>query len=167
MANFEFGQLVPGYSVRVINEREVRGAAGILFLVGFAGLMTAILTQDQQPIRGFALLFLIDMHLRLFVSPNFSPTLRIARVIVRNQKPEWVGASQKRYAWGLGLGMALLGCFGMGLLGAPMLLVLVLCSLCQAFLFLEAAFGICVGCKLQRLFGKTEPQYCPGGTCER
>lgn len=33
-------------------------------------------------------------------------------------------------------------------------------------LFLETAFGICVGCSLQSKLSKAAPQHCPGGTCE-
>ena len=32
---FHFGEQVEGYSVRVINEREARAAAGLMFLLGF------------------------------------------------------------------------------------------------------------------------------------
>ena len=30
-----FGEIVEGYEVRVLNEREARAAAGILFIFGF------------------------------------------------------------------------------------------------------------------------------------
>lgn len=162
-----FGLEVSGYNVPVFNEREVRGAAGILFAAGFAGLMIALTTGQQRPLQAFALMFMADMFIRLFLSPRLSPTLAIARLFVRKQRPEFVGAAQKKYAWGLGLGIALVSCMSLGLLGAPIAIVLAMCSVCLAFLFLEAAFGICIGCKLQRVFGRTEPQYCPGGTCER
>jgi len=45
------------------------------------------------------------------------------------------------------------------------LVTLVLCGLCLTMLFLKAAFGICVGCALQRALTKTSPQYCPGDAC--
>jgi hypothetical protein len=35
----QFGEDVPGYSIRVLNEREIRAAAGILFLATFISLM--------------------------------------------------------------------------------------------------------------------------------
>ncbi|MEY3537887.1 MAG: hypothetical protein RL645_701 [Actinomycetota bacterium] len=162
-----FGLKVSGYSVPVFNEREVRGAAGILFAAGLAAFMVAATTGQQRPLQAFAMAFMLDMSVRLFISPRYSPTLAIARLVVRKHKPEYVGAQQKKYAWGLGLGMAMISCFSLGLFGAPLALVLVMCSVCLVFLFLEAAFGICVGCHLQRLFSKVEPQYCPGGVCER
>jgi hypothetical protein len=33
------------------------------------------------------------------------------------------------------------------------------------FLFFEAAFGICLGCKIYALFFKDKVQYCPGEVC--
>lgn len=37
----QFGEDHPDYSVRVLNEREVRGAAGIMFLFAMISFMTA------------------------------------------------------------------------------------------------------------------------------
>lgn len=53
----------------------------------------------------------------------------------------------------------------MGVLGAPLWVTLALCALCLGMLFAETAFGICVGCALQRAFGTTPPQHCPGSVC--
>jgi hypothetical protein len=40
------------------------------------------------------------------------------------------------------------------------------CSLCLLLLFFEAAFGICLGCKIYNGFNKDKAQLCPGGACE-
>ncbi len=85
---------------------------------------------------------------------------------VRGQRPEWVGAPQKVFAWWLGFALALISCASMGLFAAPLWLTLALCSVCLVLLFLETAFGICVGCALQARFSKDAPMYCPGGSCE-
>lgn len=37
---------------------------------------------------------------------------------------------------------------------------------CLIFLFFEAAFGICIGCKVYPLFNKDRVQHCPGEVCE-
>ena len=161
----EFGEIVTGYDIPVFNEREVRASAGILFLIGFTGYVIAWTTGFVIPLRGFAVLFLFDMLIRLFISPRFSPTLALGRVIVYRQRPEFVGAPQKRFAWSLGLGIALTSCFTMGWLAAPLWVVLILCGICMSVLFLETAFGICVGCELQKRFSRTAPQYCPGDSC--
>lgn len=160
------GRWVPGYQIPVINEREVRAAAGILLLIG--GVLSALAWAQgsQQLLQPFGMIFMIDMLIRLIAGDRWSPSLALGRLIVRRQQPEWVGAKQKVYAWWLGFGLAFLSCMMMGFFGAPLAVVLSLCSVCLLFLWLEASFGICVGCQLQRLFDKEPPMYCPGGTCE-
>lgn len=160
------GKWVPGYSVPVINERAVRAAAGILFLLGAIAWGTAFATGSVQWLKPFGMFFVFDMALRVGFGDRWSPTMILGRLAVMGQKPEWVGASQKAYAWWLGLGMATAFCASTGFLNAPLGVILSLCGLCLTLLFLETAFGICVGCKLQALFSKTEPMYCPGGVCE-
>lgn len=161
----EFGEIVSDYDIPVFNEREVRASAGILFLLGFTGYVIAWTTGFVVPLRGFAALFLFDMIIRLFISPRFSPTMALGRLFVYHQRPEFVGAPQKRFAWGLGLGIALTSCFSMGWLAAPLWVVLSLCGFCMSVLFLETAFGICVGCEFQKRFTRTPRRYCPGDSC--
>lgn len=160
------GTLVPGYEIAVINERAVRAAAGILFLLGGIAFAWAVAEQSMQPLQPFGMLFMFDMMLRVVAGDKWSPTLALGRLIVRRQKPEWVGASQKEFAWWLGFGLAAVSCATMGLFAAPLWVTLTLCGSCLTLLFLETAFGICVGCALQARFGKKPPMYCPGGTCE-
>lgn len=159
------GDIVPGYGTPVINERAVRASAGILFLLGVIAFTAAVATGSLRPLQPFGMLFLLDMLVRLTVGDRWSPTLALGRLIVRRQAPEWVGAPQKRYAWGLGFGLALISCASFGLLTFPLWVSLVLCGSCLSMLFVETAFGICAGCTLQRMFAKTAPRYCPAGTC--
>lgn len=162
---WQFGETIPGYSIPVFNEREVRASAGILFLLGGLGYATVLFTGDIRPLQGFAMLFLIDMYVRVFVSPRLAPTLALGRLVVRWQRPEWVGAPQKRLAWSIGMGMALVSCASLGLLGLPIVFALSMCGLCLGILFLETAFGICLGCELYKLFARSKPLYCPGDSC--
>lgn len=159
------GRYLPGYAVPVVNERAVRAAAGLLFLAGAISWGLAAHTGSQQPLQPFGMFFLIDMLLRVLVGDRWSPTLALGRLIVSCQRPEWVGAPQKAFAWWLGFGLALVSCAGMGLLQAPLWLTLSLCGLCLSLLFIETAFGICVGCALQSAFGRRAPQHCPGDSC--
>lgn len=149
----------------LVNEREVRGAAGLLFLFGFYGFMVAYTTGYIQPLRAFGMFFLIDMFIRLFIGSKWSPTILLASLFVFRQKPEMVGLAQKQFAWGLGLFLAFISCFAMGWLALPFDVVGWLCALCLTLLFLEAAFGMCVGCWLFRLIRRQEPENCPGGAC--
>ncbi|WP_168187171.1 DUF4395 domain-containing protein [Salinibacterium sp. UTAS2018] len=159
------GSLVEGYDIPVVNERAVRVAAGILFSAGAISITLAVIQHSAVPLRPFGVFFMMDMLIRVTVGDRWSPTLALGRLIVRRQPPSWVGAPQKEFAWWLGYGLALLSCAGMGVLGAPLEATLALCGLCLSMLFLEAAFGICVGCALQRVLTKTPPQYCPGDSC--
>jgi hypothetical protein len=42
----------------------------------------------------------------------------------------------------------------------------IICLVCLVFLFFEAAFGICLGCKFYRLVYRKPPELCPGEVCE-
>jgi hypothetical protein len=162
----DFGETVEGIDIPVFNERAVRASAGILFLLGFSAVSYAFYTGDYQPVRGFGFLFMIDMGIRIGVNHRFAPTMALGALIVRRQRPEWVGAAQKKLAWSLGFGMAFVACLGMGFFGVQNEYMLVFCSFCLVLMFLESAFGICVGCELYRVFSKTPPQLCPGDVCD-
>lgn len=160
-----FGYLTDQHNHPVFNERAVRASAGLLFVFGFAGWMTALLTSDFSLLRAFGAYFMLEMFLRLFAGARFTPTLVIADFLVRKQRPEWVDAAPKQTAWYLGFGLVLLACLMMGWLGLRNELVLALCAFCMAFLFAEAAVGFCVGCWLHIRFAKSKPQHCSGDVC--
>jgi hypothetical protein len=162
----QFGEKVPGYDIPVLNEREIRAAAGIMFLVIYTALMLIIFKGDFRMVKYVIALFLIDFSIRVFINPKFSPSLIIGRLIVSNQVPEYVGAQQKKFAWIIGV-----------ILSASMFVLLIvlnatgpftglICFLCLVFLFFESAFGICLACKVYRLVYGEKAQYCPGEVCE-
>ena len=161
-----FGERVSDYDFLVFNEREVRASAGILFAFGMIGFMTALNTGDFRVGQAFAVFFLVDMMIRLVASPHYSPTMALGRIAVYWQRPEWVSAAPKKFAWGLGFALALATCFAFGTLQAPLAVVMTMCGTCLVFLFAEAAFGICVGCLIQQTFSKTKPELCPGDSCD-
>ena len=160
-----FGVLTPEHDFPVFNERAIRASAGLLFVFGFAGWMTAALTGDFSLLRAFGAYFMLEMFLRLFVGQRYTPTLILADFLVRNQRPEWVDAKPKQTAWYLGFGMVLTACFMMGWLGLRDELVLGLCAACMTFLFAEAAVGFCAGCWLHLKFAKEKPRLCSGDVC--
>jgi hypothetical protein len=43
---------------------------------------------------------------------------------------------------------------------------LIVCATCLTLMFFEAAFGICLGCKIYNALSPEKAQHCPGGTCE-
>ena len=102
----QFGENVEGYNIPVLNEREIRASAGIYFLVLFASIMLVHFEGNFLILKYFVTIFLTDFIIRIFVSPKFSPSLILGRLIVSRQVPEYVGAPQKKFAWKIGLGLA-------------------------------------------------------------
>src|SRR5580704_7958723 len=98
-----FGERVPGYDIPVLNEREIRAAAGILFLIIFISLMIILFKNDFLLAKYSITFFLTDFVIRVFINPKYSPSLIVGRLIVRNQTPEYVGAKQKKFAWIIGV----------------------------------------------------------------
>ena len=160
-----FGEQVDGYPVRVVNERAVRAAAGLLFFPAVLSFMHSFLLGNFQYTRLFIIVFLIDMASRQ-LNPRWAPSMIVGGWIVRHQAPEWVGAPQKRFAWGLGLllGLAMLYLMVFNRYMVP--LNMLICGSCLLLMFFETAFGICLGCKLYNLFHHEQAQLCPGGVCE-
>jgi len=162
---WEYGEKVPGYDVTVINEREARAAAGILATLGMIVIFVGIGYNHIIVARVYLAFLFIDFTARV-ISPSYSPSLLLGKFIVRNQKPEYVGGLQKRFAWTLGW-----------LVSFPMLYWFVLnwditfykvmiCVLCLTLMTLESAFSICVGCMIYKALIDKDPQHCPGGVCE-
>lgn len=162
----QFGENVEGYNFRVLNEREIRAAAGILFLATFLSLMFILFKNNFLPIKYVLTVFLTDFIIRVFINPRFSPTLIIGRLIVHNQTPEYVGAQQKKFAWIIGIVLSATMFILMVIVNSYSPLTGVICLICLAFLFFESAFGICLGCKFYPLFFKEKPQRCPGEVCD-
>lgn len=162
----KFGEDVEGYNIPVLNEREIRAAAGILFLMMFLTILIVIFKQNFVPLKYAVVFFLTDIAIRVFISPRFSPSLIIGRLIVRNQTPEYVGAAQKKFAWIIGVVLALTMFIHLIVMNAHSPITGIICLICLIFLFFESAFGICIGCKFYSMFYKEKAQYCPGEVCD-
>jgi Domain of unknown function (DUF4395) len=164
--NIGFGEKVPGYQILVMNEREIRAAAGLMFLATFISLMLIIFEGNFVPIKYVISIFLIDFSIRLFINPKFSPVLILGRFFVSNQNPEYVGAIQKKFAWYIGLILSATMFVLMVLMNTYSIITGIVCLICLILMFFETAFGICIGCKLYKIFKKEEAQYCPGEVCD-
>jgi len=162
----KFGEDVEGYNIPVLNEREIRAAAGILFLATFLSLMFILFKQNFVPIKYVITFFLMDFIIRVYINPKFAPTLIFARLIVRNQTPEYVGAPQKKFAWIIGVVLSATMFIFFIIVNAFSPITGIICLICLIFLFFESVFGICLGCKFYPLFFKDKVQYCPGEVCE-
>jgi hypothetical protein len=163
---FGFGEKMDEYEVAVLNEREVRASAGILFFLAMIAFMNAWLAGDFRLTKIFVIAFLIDFTIRIFVNPKYSPSMVVGRFAVRNQAPEYVGAPQKRFAWAIGFALALAMLFLVVINNVIGPVNLIICSTCLVLLFFESAFGICIGCRIYNIFFREQAKLCPGGTCE-
>lgn len=152
---FQYGTVIPNLQIHgqpapypVLNERAIRAGAGIMFAVGFFAFFQAFYMREFLFIQIFVAVFFFDFLMKVVVGTRFSPISQLANTIVRTQEPEYVGAIQKRFAWSIGLflsGVMMVLLFGFGIQGWPNLLI---CGVCLVFMFMESAFGICVGCKI-------------------
>lgn len=162
----QFGENVKGYTIPVLNEREIRAAAGMMFLATFISLMLILFKGNFMPIKYVLIIFLTDFSIRIFISPKFSPILVIGRIIVSNQNPEYVGAKQKKFAWYIGLVLSATMFVLMVIINSFSYITGIVCLICLVLMFFETAFGICLGCKIYTIFNKDKAQYCPGEVCD-
>jgi hypothetical protein len=162
---FKYGEKVDGYDVRVINEREARAAAGILFVFGILSLTNAVMLYHIVVTRFFISFFTLDFLMRV-INPSYSPSMMLGRFFVQNQTPEYVGAAQKRFAWMIGLALAIPMCYLLVLNTQPNPLKPIICSICLLLLIFESAFSICLGCKIYNLIMPEKASHCPGGVCD-
>lgn len=162
----QFGENVKGYSIPVLNEREIRAAAGILFLFIFMALILILFNNNFVFAKYSITLFLTDFVIRVFINPKYSPSLIIGRLIVKNQVPEYVGAKQKKFAWIIGVFLSGTMFIFMVLVNSYSPITGIICLMCLVFLFFESAFGICLACKVYKMVYGEKAQYCPGEVCD-
>ena len=164
--HFYFGEVVDGYVVRVLNEREARAGAGLLFVFAILSFLYAYRTMDFRYTSIFITFFMVDFFIRVLVNPKYAPSLIVGRFFVARQKPEYVGAAQKRFAWSIGLVLSIIMFWLVVVVEMMTPIKIYICTACLILLFSETAFGICIGCVLYNLIRKTPPTLCPGGVCE-
>jgi hypothetical protein len=162
---WDYGEKVPGYDITVINEREARAAAGILGILGTIIIFVGIGFNHIMAARIYLSFLWIDFTLRM-ISPKYVPSLLLGKFIVQNQKPEYVGGLQKRFAWTIGWLISLPMVWWFVIHWDITFFKVLICVLCASLMFLESAFSICVGCIIYKAITRKSAQYCPGGVCE-
>lgn len=176
MSIFSFGEYTEGKSFKVLNERVVRGSSGIMLLIGFIAFIYGFIVQEYIVLPYLSGFLAFSFLVAVFINPKFSPTVFISWVFVRKQSSLPIGAIQKKFAWSLGLilttSIFILSLFLLSDVSyfEP---VCMLCLICLLFLFLETAFGICVGCQLYHLSVRVglvsppkEKPNCMGDSCD-
>jgi hypothetical protein len=156
----------------VVNERAVRATAGIVMALAAIAIAIAYFDQNYAPVRIISVVVAADLALRQVAGLTpLSPIGTLGTFLVRNQRPEWVGVTQKRFAWALAFGMALLiailtnaGVHGLGvqLIGFALI----------GLLWLESVVGFCAGCFIYARLIKADLVHpedapaCGGNSCE-
>ncbi|MBF0219528.1 MAG: DUF4395 domain-containing protein [Gammaproteobacteria bacterium] len=161
----QFGATVSGYDLPVLNEREVRAGAGILFFISVVVFAGAWYDDLMLPAQMMIIAFFIDFLIRV-IAPHYAPSLILGRFAVQQQQPEYVAAAPKRFAWGIGLALALFMVVTLIFLKQMSGLNFAVCAICIVLLFMESAFGICLGCVVYHRLLKQPLKLCPGGYCE-
>ncbi len=162
---FQYGNEVFGYEERVLNEREARAAAGILFGLGIITVMNSVILGHGILSRVYLAFFVFDFFLRI-TFPNYSPSLLLGRFFVRNQRPEYVSANQKRFAWLIGFILSVPMFYYLSWHWEPGLYKVLVCIACLILLFLESVFSFCLGCWVYKNLLQRKTENCPGGACE-
>jgi hypothetical protein len=176
MSVISFGEYIEGRNFKVLDERSMRASAGIMFLFGLVASINGFMLQNFAVIPYLAGFLVVNFVIGIFVNPRFTPTVIIASLFIRKQSPLPIGAIQKKFAWSLGLVLSS-SIFILSILtlkdASYFEPVCFLCITCLILLYLETAFGICVGCKIYFLAVKikllpkpTEKPNCMGDACE-
>ena len=156
----------------VLNERAIRATAWIMFAVWFFTMLYTFFTRDYSLLQIVVTTFFLDFLVKVLWGPKYSPFSFLGKTLVSKQKPEYVWAIQKRFAWSLWVLMSwsvlLISIF----FEIRWILPLSLCATCLTFMWLETSAGICVGCKIYYFLidkkiikAPTIRPACPGGSC--
>ena len=140
-----------------INEKAARVVAGVVAVTGLVALVTGAHWLFVPLAYGF--------WARVLTGPTLSPLGRLASQVVAPKlgTPKYVAGPPKRFAQGMGAAMTTAGVVAW-LAGAETVAVVLLVMLVTAAT-LEAAFALCLGCKVFALLMRigVVPQH----VCER
>jgi hypothetical protein len=134
----------------VVNENEVRAAAGLTMVAGAVAFSYAYFDKQYAPLQITATLFFAEFLIRVTAGLRYSPFGVLARATTTRRRPDWVSARPKRFAWSLGLSMAL----AMTVItnsGIRGYLPRSMCLICLTLMWMESALGLCLGCKIHGL----------------
>ncbi|WP_299522213.1 DUF4395 domain-containing protein [uncultured Lutibacter sp.] len=176
MSILSFGDYIEGRKYKVLDERQLRASAGIMLLLGIIASINGFILNKYTVIPYISGFLLLNFLIGIFINPKYAPTMLLAKLIVYKQSPLPIGAIQKKFAWSLGLVLStVIFSLSLFLINDATFFdpVCLLCLICLVLLYLEAAFGICVGCKLYDLAinlnllkNPTEKPNCMGDSCE-
>jgi hypothetical protein len=155
----------------LVDEHEVRIAAGLTLALGAYAFCTAHFQQDYLPLQVVSTFCVFEFSMRVALGLRFSPVGQLARLLRFGREADLVSSGPKRFAWTLGLAMAsaMMVITNSGIRGW---LPRTLCLVCLILMWLESACGVCLGCEIHRQLVKRglatrDPDLvCAGGVCE-
>ncbi|MDD3145165.1 MAG: DUF4395 domain-containing protein [Candidatus Gracilibacteria bacterium] len=179
MFKLKIGEIIPDLKINgvpapypVLDENAVRAGAGLMFILGMIAFVYSLTTHSPLLANIIVPILTLDLFIKVFIGPKYSPFLIMGNYLVKNKNPEWVGAKQKQFAWIIGLIIAIIVLGFLLLLGkcGPAML---LCLICLIFMWSESVLGICIGCNIYIFLRNKgyfiEEKYapvCAGGACE-
>lgn len=176
MSFISFGEYIEGRNYKVLDERIVRGSAGVMLLLAIYASINGFIFKNYIVVPYISGFLALNFLIAIFINPKFSPTVIASWLLVRNQSPLPIGAIQKKFAWSLGLILSsTIFILSLQLLSDSSYFdsVCLLCIACIILLYLESVFGICVGCKIYHLSirlkilkAPKEKPNCMGDSCD-
>ena len=155
-----------------VNEHQARAAAGITMALGAVAFVYANFEKLFWPIRTVSAFFFVDFLVRVTAGLERSPSGFVAGWMARRRAPQWVSVKPKRFAWTMGLAMALAMTVitNSGIHGP---LPRTICLICLALMWMEAVLGLCLGCEIYGVMvrrGWRAPddafEICANGACD-
>jgi hypothetical protein len=173
-----FGVFIEGKKFRVVDERVMRLNALFILLLAATAFINGFELKNYAALPFIIGVIWLNFIIGIFINLDYSITVAMAKLILGKEIKKPIGAIQKKFAWSLGLVLSSIILVLSSMLPYyPGLFntVCVLCLICIAIIFLEAAFKICLGCELYFLAIKLkflkEPKpderpNCMGDSCE-
>lgn len=109
----DIGNIIPNLEIEwekikywVLNERAIRASAWVMFLIWILTFFYVFTTKNFLGLYPTLIAFWLQFFITVFFGTKYAPFSIIGRNLVKKQKPEYVWAIQKRFAWFLWLIMA-------------------------------------------------------------
>ncbi|NQT92780.1 MAG: DUF4395 family protein, partial [Lentisphaerae bacterium] len=85
MSMVSFGEFSPERGYKVLDERVMRGSAGIMLLVAILAFINGFIVKRYIVLPYLSGFLVLNFVIGIFINPKFSPTVFISRLLVRKQ----------------------------------------------------------------------------------
>lgn len=142
-----------------------------MFLIWILTFFYVFTTKNFLGLYPTLIAFWLQFFITVFFGTKYAPFSIIGRNLIKKQKPEYVWAIQKRFAWFLWLIMATIMFVVTLWFWLKWIVPFSICSICLALMWMESSLGICVWCKIyaylinKKIIKTKQVQRCPGGAC--